>query len=333
MKNIKNLISVVLMLILVGGLVGCSTQSPSDVVENCLENIKKGQMEEIDNLLSENTNEADKSEELSDEVDTKLMNSIKKITYKVNSEQVDGDSATVNVTVNGPDIATVIGKYMQEAFSMVFSQSFSGQSLTEEKEQEMYNEVLSKYLDEVSYTDRTQDIKLVKKDGQWEITEKNTLATLVLNIDPSLFDETSENNNKEIATMVMNEPFTVKTEDGDYILTIEGARETTERNEFSEKEVTKVVILDYTYQNISFGQESGEDLYIDEYSFQVLDDEGNVLDTYPVYDENRVAKNTPIGGKCKSSATFAVTTDSKNLNVTFTSGLYEKVANILVPIN
>ena len=66
---------------------------------------------------------------------------------------------------------------------------------------------------------------------------------------------------------------------------------------------------------------------------EIIDDEGNVLDTYPVYDENRVAKNTPIGGKCKSSATFAVTTDSKNLNVTFTRGLNEKVANILVPIN
>lgn len=99
-----------------------------------------------------------------------------------------------------------------------------------------------------------------------------------------------------------------------------------------EEEVKQVVILDYSYENISFGEKDGSDLYIDEYAFQVLDDEGNVLDTYPIYDENRTPKNTLVGGKCKASATFGVNSDSKNLNVTFKRGS-QKVAKIIVPIN
>ncbi|SUY45783.1 putative lipoprotein [Clostridium putrefaciens] len=92
-----------------------------------------------------------------------------------------------------------------------------------------------------------------------------------------------------------------------------------------------VVILDYTYSNISFGESLGQDLYIDEYAFQVLDDEGNVLGGYPIYDDNRTPKRVPVGGKCKASATFGVPTESTNLNVTFTRGS-EKVAKIVVPI-
>ena len=51
-----------------------------------------------------------------------------------------------------------------------------------------------------------------------------------------------------------------------------------------------------------------------------------------IYDENRNVKATPVGGKCKASATFGVPTDSENLNVTFKRG-NQKVAKIIVPIN
>ena len=132
--------------------------------------------------------------------------------------------------------------------------------------------------------------------------------------------------------MTLNTPVTVETESGNYNLTIEGARATEERNEFSDKEVRQVVFLDYTYENISYGEKDGSDIYISEYDFQVLDDEGNVLDTYPVFDENRYPKATPAGGKCKASATFGVPTDSKNLNITFKDG-NKKIAKIIVPIN
>ena len=336
MIKIKKVIVTLVTSMLTIGLVGCSSVSPSDTVENYLKNLKNGKYEDIKALLNENLNteELNKNEEGSEEINSKLEELIKGMTYSINSEEINGDSATVNVKVNAPDIATVIGKYMQESFTMAFSQAFSGSQLSDSEQQDMYNEVLLKYLNETTYTDRTQDIKLTKKDGEWKIVEDNSLVKLILNIDPTVFDENLEDTpaNKEIGTMIVNEPFNVTTEDGEYTVTIEGIRETAERNEFSKKEVQKVVILDYAYQNISFGQNSSRDLYIDEYSFQVLDDEGNVLDTYPIYDENRTVKSTPIGGKCKASATFGVTTDSKNLNITLMDEYKDKIANIILPI-
>lgn len=323
-----------LLLTLVVGVSGCSTQSPSDTVEIYFEEVKKGENGDFSKLLNENLNESENKEDFSDEASKKLMDSMKKLTYTINSEKIDGDSATVNVKVNGPDMATVVAKYMQEVVTMAFSQAFSGNQPTEEESDKLYNSILLKYLEDINYTDRTEDISLTKKDGQWQINDDDALSKLILNIDSSFMNsgaQDEKNSKKEIKEMTLNQPLNVETEYGNYILTIEGARETAERNEFSEIQAKKVAILDYSYQNISFGEESGEDLYIDEYAFQVLDDEGNVLDSYPVSDGNRMPKDVPVGGKCKASATFAIPTDSKNLNVTFVRGT-EKVAKIKVPV-
>jgi hypothetical protein len=259
---------------------------------------------------------------------------MEKLTYTINSESVNGDSATVNVKVNGPDMSKVMAEFIQKAFSTALAQSFSGKQANDEDNNKLYESMLMECLDKVTYSDRTGDISLTKIDGQWKITNDDSLTTLLLGINGSAFsgDKTKETESKkEIKVMTLNEAFNVTTENGNYTLTIEGARTTDERNQFSDKKVSKVVILDYSYANESFGEKVGTDLYIDSSAFQVLDDEGNVLDTYPVDDENRVPKATPVGGKSKGSATYAVTTDSKNLNVTFKRGS-EKVAKIIVPI-
>lgn len=127
-----------------------------------------------------------------------------------------------------------------------------------------------------------------------------------------------------------NEPFLVKTEYGDYELIIEGARVTDKRNSVTEQTVEKVVYLDYTYINKNFGDDQ-TDLLIDEYSFQILDDNKNVIDTYPIQEENRPIKEVPVGGKCNASAAYAVKTDSKNLQVTFKRDT-GKVFTVNVPI-
>ncbi|MCI6691404.1 MAG: DUF5105 domain-containing protein [Clostridium sp.] len=339
MKNIKKLAVILIFVLSTVSLYGCGGSSPTDVVNEYFKKVKSGDSD-IKNLFTmvkedvkEENEEALDNESFSEETQNKLLEKMKEITYTVNTETIDGDNAKVNVTVKGMDFNIVLGKAMQEAFSYLFTQAFSGIEMTDEQSDAYFNELISKYLDEVTYSERTEDVELTKVDKEWKIKEGSAISKLLLGIDESTFGEGS-NNTESVATqeMTLNTPFTVETENGNYTLTIEGARETEERNEFSDKEVKKVVILDYTYENISFGEKNGNDLYIDEYAFQVLDDEGNVLDTYPIYDENRNAKETPIGGKCKASATFGVPTDSKNLNVTFKRG-NEKVAKIIVPIN
>lgn len=334
MKKIRA-ISMLLVLLISTTLISCGGSTPTATVEEFLNGVKK---DDINNeiILSENNeSQIEETEDLyTEETQKKLNDAMSKITYKVNEEIVDGDTAKVNVTVNSMDLGIVFGKILQESMSYVFAQAFSGQELTEEQQDAYMDELLNKNLDTITYSEKTGDINLVKLDNNWKIKEDSNLTSLIMGMDFSSMEETEVTEEEPVAIqeMVLNQPLLVETEHGNYSLTIEGARVTGERNEFSDKEVQQVVFLDYSYENISFGETSGDDLYIDEYAFQVLDDEGNVLDTYPVYDENRTPKDTPVGGKCKASGSFGIATESKSLNVTFKRG-NQKVAKILVPIN
>ncbi|HSQ87236.1 DUF5105 domain-containing protein, partial [Romboutsia sp.] len=209
MKRFKKIVSIMLLLTLVVGVSGCSTQSPSDTVKIYFEEVKKGENGDFSKLLNENLNESENKEDFSDEASKKLMDSMKKLTYTINSEKIDGDSATVNVKVNGPDMATVVAKYMQEAVTMAFSQAFSGNQPTEEESEKLYNSILLKYLEDINYTDRTEDISLTKKDGQWQINDDDALSKLILNIDSSFMNsgtQDEKNSKKEIKEMTINQP-------------------------------------------------------------------------------------------------------------------------------
>ena len=93
--------------------------------------------------------------------------------------------------------------------------------------------------------------------------------------------------------------------DDKYALTIVGVTETAERNEFSEKEVDQVLIIEYQYENLN----SNEEIYISEMEFKLVDEGGNMMDTYPV-EVHHMAEYTPKG--TKTLASFAVGTTAKS---------------------
>lgn len=342
MKTLKKLTVILGLMLSMGVLYGCKASTPTDTTNKYFEKIKNGDAD-VQKLFTmseesdQKTNESIKADTFSEDTQKKLLDKLKGITYKVNSESIEGDTAKVNVTVKGMDLNVVLGKVMQEAFTYILTQSFSGVEMSDADNDAYFNSLLIKHLDEVTYSERTADIELTKVDKDWKIKESNELSKVLIGIDESTFNNanqgagTSNQNQAPIQTMTLNTPFKVETEKGNYNLTIEGARVTDKRNQFSEKDIKQVVFLDYNYENVNFIGNGNGDLYIDESAFQVLDDEGNVLDTYPVYDENRVPQDAPSGGKCKASATFGVKSDSKSLNVTFKRGT-QKVAKVSVPI-
>ncbi len=92
--------------------------------------------------------------------------------------------------------------------------------------------------------------------------------------------------------------------DDEYALTIVGVTETEQRNEFSEKEVEQVLIIEYQYENLS----SDDEIYISDMEFKLVDEGGNMMDTYPV-EAFHSPEYTPKG--TKTLASFAVgTTES-----------------------
>lgn len=132
-------------------------------------------------------------------------------------------------------------------------------------------------------------------------------------------------------TSNVKETYSASTDNGDYKLTIEKVRLTDKRDKSFKKEAKKVVFLDYTYENISFGGKD-LDLLIESDAFEVLDDKKNVLDAYPVYDEKRIPQLVSKGKKCSATSAYALNSDSTNLTISFLNSEGKKVFTAKLPI-
>lgn len=154
-----------------------------------------------------------------------------------------------------------------------------------------------------------QPMQQVSSSGQ---TQKENASE-----DDKKSESTSKSDSK-LTQIKLGEPYVIKSSDGDYNVTVEKIRFTDERNEFSEKEAKHVIFLDFNYENIS----NKEEVYLSESNFKVMDEDGNVLDTYPVSDDSRNSKSLPVGGKCKASAAYAMPKSSKTLKVLFYDNMF-----------
>jgi len=189
MKGLKRIILMIMLLTLSFGVYGCSSKSPSNTVKNYLEQVKKGENGDFSKLLNQTLDKAKKEKETpkkdaSSESTKKITDSMKNLTYTINSEKIDGDSATVNVKVNGPALAN----FFQKAISNAFSQAFSGNNGTKEESDKLYENMLLESLNDIKYTERTGDISLTKVDGEWKINNNDSLTKLLINIDSSLLN-------------------------------------------------------------------------------------------------------------------------------------------------
>lgn len=124
---------------------------------------------------------------------------------------------------------------------------------------------------------------------------------------------TSQSTNKEEnKTYGLNEEITIKTASEEYTLTITGIQEMKERNEFSEKTPAQVFLIDYTYKNIS----SDDALYISDMDFKIIDEQGEVGDTYP-NDTSSSPKEITEGITCKAQMVLCVNNKSSKVKLQY----------------
>ncbi len=69
----------------------------------------------------------------------------------------------------------------------------------------------------------------------------------------------------------------IQNSEGEYKFTITGVEETNDRNQFAEKNPNRVIIISYSYENIS----QASDLYLSDMNFKAYDSDNNAMDTYP----------------------------------------------------
>lgn len=178
-----------MILVLTAGMYGCGGKTPSNVVDETLDSIKSGKNKVFSQVINSKVGDSGKNsdtEQVYSKSMSKFMDSIKKITYKVNSETIDNDIAKVNVTLNGPDFEAVLSQFMEKAST----DAFSGNAINNEETDTKYDEMLSEALDNAEPCERTMDIELIKDDKGWKIKKENDLLKLVANIDTSVFNNT-----------------------------------------------------------------------------------------------------------------------------------------------
>lgn len=172
----KNKIKIILMAVLSMVVVtGCSSTSPTQVVESYFNEIKSGENADIEKYLLDAVNQSGTDETSSTEEDPAMDEAIKlyleKLDVKSVSEKIDGESATVEVEVTGLSFGKMILEVLEESLNDMFSG-------TEIDDSEMSNSILEKVKSYETET-RKGKVNLTKTDKEWKINIDDSLMSLV----------------------------------------------------------------------------------------------------------------------------------------------------------
>lgn len=189
-----------LVLALVTALVAClclialpactSEPSPSDVTKSALDAMKAQDADALAQYYSGNTDgiqeqldalasEADGSENPDAQATamSSLMQKIYDFDYTIGEETIEGDTATVNVSITTYDLGTAFKTAMGNYISTALGMAFAGAS-QEEMEAALY-EGLQSELDSLTEKDYTADVNLTltKTDNGWMLDALSDEAT------------------------------------------------------------------------------------------------------------------------------------------------------------
>lgn len=156
-------------------ITGCSSVSPTKVVEAYFSEIKSGENADVEKYLSEAANSAENDSDVEVEEDPKMNEAIamylEKLDAKCISENIDGENATVDVEIKGLNFGKIIVEVLQESISNLFSGSQVDDS-----------EISTSFLEKVSTGEvesRTGKVNLSKADKEWKINVDDDLMSLI----------------------------------------------------------------------------------------------------------------------------------------------------------
>ena len=136
--------------------------------------------------------------------------------------------------------------------------------------------------------------------------------------------QTAKQATTEKSTFGLNEDCFIKNDSGEYKLTITGIEETDYRNEFSDVEAERVVIISYNYENISYS----EDLYISDMNFKMYDADGNALENYPAIDIT-YPQEISAGRKCSAQAAYALNNENNHIELEFYDNMFNSKSDCM----
>lgn len=133
-------------------------------------------------------------------------------------------------------------------------------------------------------------------------------------------EETTAKEEEKEKTYGLGETVTYSEDGTDMInFTINSVTVIDERNEFADTNPAQVVVINYTYENIA----DDEDVYISSMNFTVVDEGGNVCETYPA-GVSVYPQETPKGAKSTGEEAYGLVQQSSKVKLMVDFTLFDE---------
>ena len=172
-NKIKLLLVAIISMVVV---TGCSGKSPTTVVEEYFKEVKKGESANVSEYLVSTESEKEAEENTEEEKEDPIMEEAMKLylsemNVKVLSENIEEDKATVEIEYTGYNMSNMFLEIVQESLANVFSG-------VEMSDADMSRSFLEKVKTGKIET-RKGKINLTKVDKAWKIDSDDDYNTLI----------------------------------------------------------------------------------------------------------------------------------------------------------
>ena len=180
-KKFSILITLIFSMFLLTGCLSAST--PEEVVKNHFKDISSELSNDTTkNILSELV--SSKNDNVNEDLANALVDSLSKIQVTTTGEEINGDTAKVNVSVKGINLQTVISSYITRCMT----ESSSIKDASEEEITKFAQNLLIDELKKGTLEDRTGVINLTKdSDNNWVISQDDDYTTALMGIAASSY--------------------------------------------------------------------------------------------------------------------------------------------------
>lgn len=167
MRKILTIIMLTLLL-----TVSCGKPEAQKILEKDLNALQSG---EITNITGISPNSKEFSNTNS-EMSAAFENAYKKLTYKVTKTKVEGDTATMNVDLKIPELASYFPEYFQKAMELRFSTLNGKEEDIEAKIKNLAKEFFEEKLNskDLKYFEKNVEVVFKKEGNEWKFDEGNS---------------------------------------------------------------------------------------------------------------------------------------------------------------
>ena len=167
MRKILTIIMLTLLL-----TVSCGKPEAQKILEKDLNALQSGETTNITGIIPNSKEFSNTNSEMS----AAFTNAYKKLTYKVTKTKVEGDTATMNVDLKIPELASYFPEYFQKAIELRFSMLNGKEEDAEAKIKNLAKEFFEEKLNskDLKYFEKNVEVVFKKEGNEWKFDEGNS---------------------------------------------------------------------------------------------------------------------------------------------------------------